>query len=67
MTDINTVNNIIDNEILHIIKDGIKKINKIDYIYDRINDNHKDKNIDKNIIKKRVRDVNNYRAVLTYY
>ena len=64
MTDINTVNNIIDNEILHIIKDGIKKINKIDYIYDRINDNHKDKNIDKNIIKKRVRDVNNYRAVL---
>ena len=25
MTDINTVNNIIDNEILHIIKNGIKK------------------------------------------
>lgn len=64
MTDINTVNNIIDNEILHIIKDGIKNINKINYIYDRINDNHKDKNIDRNIIKKRVKDVNNYRAVL---
>ena len=60
MTDIIKVNNIIDNELIDIIQNDFKNINKIQYIYEK----NKDKNIDKKIIKERIQEINSYRKIL---
>ena len=61
MTDINQVNNAVDNEMIYIINNNIKDINKIDYIYKKYKDSM---NIDKKAIKNRISEINNYRKVL---
>ena len=61
MTDRNQVNNAVDNEMIYIINNNIKDINKIDYIYKKYKDSM---NIDKKAIKNRISEINNYRKVL---
>ena len=61
MTDIYQVNNVVDNEMIYIINNNIKDINKIEYIYKKYKDST---NIDKKAIKNRICEINNYRKVL---
>ena len=61
MTDINQVNNVVDNEMIYFINNNIKDVNKIEYIYKKYKDSM---NIDKKAIKNRICEINNYRKVL---
>ena len=61
MTDINQVNNVVDNEMIYFINNNIKDVNKIEYIYKKYKGSM---NIDKKAIKNRICEINNYRKVL---
>lgn len=61
MSGINNINNVVDNEMIYIINNNIKDINKIEHIYKKYKDIV---NIDKKAIKNRMCEINNYRKIL---